>query len=294
MTGCSRNVSFWRRFQPCTSVAIGLPARRPARSTIASRQSTPLAHDPSFLPRFPVRPVAAPAAPLRLAAPCPAAGGLRAKATAAVRTAATADRRSVPPGGRRSPHCFYQQQPDRLQGRGRQAGHETNAEQVFTGGKPPPLLRSIVVLSVVVDEKGENRPGHADFLRDDYAVITETRAAALRQPAPRCHAPAAPDPRAVLRRSQVEYLESWLFRAAATANSRCVPWPKFRPAGRFLAAGISCRLRPPPGADHELDPGFPRRRFGGAAVARQQDHRWSAQRITSSRCSSISASCRQR
>jgi protein TonB len=83
--------------------------------------------------------------------------------------------------------------------------YEANAERVFTG-KPPPLLRSIVVLSVVVDERGEIIGTR--IFRDNGDL--ETRAAAL---ASLKRAMPLPRPtRAVLRRGQVEYLESWLFR----------------------------------------------------------------------------------
>jgi len=83
--------------------------------------------------------------------------------------------------------------------------YATNADQVFTG-KPPPLLRSIVVLSVVVDEKGDVLGTR--IFRDNGDA--ETRAAAL---ASLRRAMPLPRPtRAVLRRGQVEYLESWLFR----------------------------------------------------------------------------------
>ena len=83
--------------------------------------------------------------------------------------------------------------------------YEANAEQVFTG-KPPPLLRSIVVLSVVVNERGDIIGTR--IFRDNGDL--ETRAAAL---ASLKRAMPLPKPtRAVLRRGQVEYLESWLFR----------------------------------------------------------------------------------
>lgn len=83
--------------------------------------------------------------------------------------------------------------------------YEANAEHVFTG-KPPPLLRSIVVLNVIVNERGEI-VGTRIF-RDNGDA--ETRAAAL---ASLKRAMPLPRPtRAVLRRGQVEYLESWLFR----------------------------------------------------------------------------------
>jgi len=83
--------------------------------------------------------------------------------------------------------------------------YQVNSEQVFTG-KPPPLLRSIVVLSVVVDENG--RLVSSRVFRDNGD--TEARAMALAS-----LQRSAPLPRpanAVLRRGQVEYLESWLFR----------------------------------------------------------------------------------
>ena len=83
--------------------------------------------------------------------------------------------------------------------------YQANSESVFTG-QPPPLLRSIVVVSVVVDENG--KLVSSKVFRDNGDV--EARAAAL---ASLQRAGPLPRPtRAVLRRGQVEYLESWLFR----------------------------------------------------------------------------------
>jgi protein TonB len=83
--------------------------------------------------------------------------------------------------------------------------YEVNSEQVFTG-KPPPLLRSIVVLSVVVDENG--RLVSSRVFRDNGDEEARAMAlASLRKAAP------LPKPtRAVLSGGKVEYLESWLFR----------------------------------------------------------------------------------
>ncbi len=83
--------------------------------------------------------------------------------------------------------------------------YEANAEQVFTG-QPPPLLRSIVVVSVVIDENGNLLSStiyrdNGDAQTRDIALASLKRAAPLPRPT-----------RAVLRRRQVEYLESWLFR----------------------------------------------------------------------------------
>jgi protein TonB len=83
--------------------------------------------------------------------------------------------------------------------------YDTSREQVFTG-QPPPLLRSIVVVNVVIDENGQLVS--ARVYRDNGDV--EMRNAALSSlkratPLPR-------PTRAVLRGRQVEYLESWLFR----------------------------------------------------------------------------------
>jgi protein TonB len=83
--------------------------------------------------------------------------------------------------------------------------YETSAAQVFTG-QPPPLLRSIVVVSVVIDENGQLVS--ARVYRDNGDV--EMRNAAL---ASLKRATPLPKPtRAVLKGRQVEYLESWLFR----------------------------------------------------------------------------------
>lgn len=83
--------------------------------------------------------------------------------------------------------------------------YQTNAGRVFTG-QPPPLLRSIVVMSVVVDENGKLVSSR--IFRDNGDA--ETRAEAL---ASLKRAMPLPRPtHAVLRRGQVEYLESWLFR----------------------------------------------------------------------------------
>jgi len=83
--------------------------------------------------------------------------------------------------------------------------YDTSRDQVFTG-QPPPLLRSIVVVNVVIDENGQLVS--ARVYRDNGDV--EMRNAAL---ASLKRATPLPRPtRAVLRGRQVEYLESWLFR----------------------------------------------------------------------------------
>ena len=83
--------------------------------------------------------------------------------------------------------------------------YQANSENVFTG-QPPPLLRSIVVVNVVIDENGQLVS--ARVYRDNGDV--EMRNAAL---ASLKRATPLPRPtRAVLRGRQVEYLESWLFR----------------------------------------------------------------------------------
>lgn len=83
--------------------------------------------------------------------------------------------------------------------------YEVNSEQVFTG-KPPPLLRSIVVLSVVVDENG--RLVSSRVFRDNGDAEARAMALASLQKA----APLPKPTRAVLSGGKVEYLESWLFR----------------------------------------------------------------------------------
>lgn len=83
--------------------------------------------------------------------------------------------------------------------------YETSSAQVFTG-QPPPLLRSIVVVNVIIDENGQLVS--ARVYRDNGDV--EMRNAAL---ASLKRATPLPKPtRAVLKGRQVEYLESWLFR----------------------------------------------------------------------------------
>jgi protein TonB len=83
--------------------------------------------------------------------------------------------------------------------------YEANGEQVFTG-KPPPLLRSIVVLSVVVDENGKLVSSRV--FRDNGDAEARAMALASLQKA----APLPRPTRAVLSGGKVEYLESWLFR----------------------------------------------------------------------------------
>ena len=83
--------------------------------------------------------------------------------------------------------------------------YQVNGDHIFTG-KPPPLLRSIVVVSVVVDEGGNLVS--SKIFRDNGDVEARGMALASLQrgmPLPR------PTP-AVLKRGRVEYLESWLFR----------------------------------------------------------------------------------
>lgn len=83
--------------------------------------------------------------------------------------------------------------------------YQANSESVFTG-QPPPLLRSIVVVNVVIDENGKLVSSKV-FRDNGDTEATATALASLKR--------ASPLPRptgAVLRRGQVEYLESWLFR----------------------------------------------------------------------------------
>jgi len=83
--------------------------------------------------------------------------------------------------------------------------YQANSESVFTG-QPPPLLRSIVVVNVVVDENGKLVSSKV-FRDNGDTEATAMALASLKR--------ASPLPRptgAVLRRGQVEYLESWLFR----------------------------------------------------------------------------------
>ena len=83
--------------------------------------------------------------------------------------------------------------------------YEANSEQVFSG-KPPPLLRSIVVVSVVVDENGKLISSRV--FRDNGDAEARSMALASLQRASPLPRPA----RAVLSGGKVEYLESWLFR----------------------------------------------------------------------------------
>lgn len=83
--------------------------------------------------------------------------------------------------------------------------HEASAAQVFDGA-PPPLLRSIVVVSVVLDAGG--RLVDARVLRDNgdaetvrLALESIRRASPFPQPEPR-----------LARRGRMEILETWLFR----------------------------------------------------------------------------------
>jgi protein TonB len=83
--------------------------------------------------------------------------------------------------------------------------YQTSPARIFTG-KPPPLLRSIVVVNIVIDAEG--KLVSANIYRDNGDM--ETRAVALAS-----LTRAAPLPRpsaAVLKGGRIEYLESWLFR----------------------------------------------------------------------------------
>jgi protein TonB len=83
--------------------------------------------------------------------------------------------------------------------------YQANSESVFAG-QPPPLLRSIVVVNVVIDENGKLVSSKV-FRDNGDTEATAVALASLKR--------ASPLPRptgAVLRRGQVEYLESWLFR----------------------------------------------------------------------------------
>ena len=83
--------------------------------------------------------------------------------------------------------------------------YDTSNQHVFTG-QPPPLLRSIVVVNVVIDENGNLLSArvyrdNGDVEMRNLALASLKRAAPLPRPT-----------RAVLRSGQIEYLESWLFR----------------------------------------------------------------------------------
>lgn len=83
--------------------------------------------------------------------------------------------------------------------------YAANSTQVFTG-KPPPLLRSIVVVNVVVGADGKLLSfkvfrDNGDTEATNIALNSLKRASPFPQPSG-----------AVARGGQVEYLESWLFR----------------------------------------------------------------------------------
>ena len=81
---------------------------------------------------------------------------------------------------------------------------QANSIQVFAG-RPQALLRSVVVVKYQVDANG--RLLSSNILRSNHDRVTENTAlAALRKAAP------FPKPAAhLLRRGQVEVLETWLF-----------------------------------------------------------------------------------
>jgi protein TonB len=83
--------------------------------------------------------------------------------------------------------------------------YQANSDSIFTG-QPPPLLRSIVVVNVVVDRDG--RLVSSRVFRDNGDAETRATALASLQRAMPLPRPTG----AVLRGGQVEYLESWLFR----------------------------------------------------------------------------------
>jgi protein TonB len=93
--------------------------------------------------------------------------------------------------------------------------YHANAAGVFSG-RLPPLLRSIVVVKVEID--GQGRLVSANIYRDNGD--RETRAIAL---ASLSHAAPLPRPAPeMVRRGNVEYLESWLFRKDGKFQMRSI------------------------------------------------------------------------
>lgn len=84
--------------------------------------------------------------------------------------------------------------------------HDANGAKIFEG-RPPHLLKAVVVLELTVDGDGRvqrtavmRTPSHARDLGNE--AIRTVHAAA----------PLPPPPRAMLNRGSVRFMETWLFR----------------------------------------------------------------------------------
>lgn len=96
---------------------------------------------------------------------------------------------------------------------------EVNATHVYSG-RPQALLRSVVVLKYTVDAHGNLK--HSSIMRSNRDVETEATAlSTLRKSAP------FPKPAShLLRRGQIEIVETWLFNNDGRFQLRTVAQPQ--------------------------------------------------------------------
>lgn len=96
---------------------------------------------------------------------------------------------------------------------------EMNAAHVYSG-RPQALLRSVVVLKYTVDAHGNLK--HSNIMRSNKDVETEATAlSTLRKSAP------FPKPAShLLRRGQIEIVETWLFNNDGRFQLRTVAQPQ--------------------------------------------------------------------
>lgn len=83
--------------------------------------------------------------------------------------------------------------------------HSRNAAHLYQG-RPPPMLRSVVVLTVRIDERG--RPLRVSVLRSNGIRELERRAMQSVRDASPLPAPQ----RSLIRNGRIELTETWLFR----------------------------------------------------------------------------------
>jgi len=94
-----------------------------------------------------------------------------------------------------------------------------NKKNLFEG-VPPPVLKSIVVLSIAIDAEGQ--PTHVGILRSNgYTDLEKVAVQSVHRAAP------LPQPnRLIVRRGGVEYTETWLFRDDGRFQIRTLAQPQ--------------------------------------------------------------------
>jgi protein TonB len=83
--------------------------------------------------------------------------------------------------------------------------YEANRKYLYDGA-PPPILKSVVVLSITIDPDGQ--PTRVSVLRSNgYSDLDKLAMQSVKRAAPLPH-----PSRMILRRGGLEYTETWLFR----------------------------------------------------------------------------------